>query len=303
MRKSALHTGLLAGCVGTIGTVDYLTGPEVGFSLFYLVPIVWSGWNVGRSSSVALALLASAFWFGADTAWHGVNVISVWNGFTRFGIYISMAWLTTRIRTDQQQLQVLNARLQELLAHEQHLARSDSLTGLPNRRLFVEELRRAFARSHRSRAPIAVAYLDLDRFKAFNDRSGHPAGDSVLCRIADELRRQVRGNDVAARLGGDEFALLLDQCSEDAARATAMRVMAQMTRALEEVANGQVGVSIGVACFDGPTLIPERAIDHADAAMYCAKGQGTNRVYVTRLASEYVPSGSPLNPDPARSNR
>ena len=276
---------LLAASVVVIGVADYLSGPDIGFSLFYLVPIAYGAWHAERGLGVALALLAAAFWIGADTAWVGVTPVSMWNGFTRLGIYVAVAWLTSRVRQDAREMQALNARLHELLAEEQQLARTDALTGLPNRRLFVDELRRATARIHRSRKPVAVAYIDLDGFKTFNDRLGHAAGDVVLRRVAEVLSGQVRGTDVAARLGGAQFGVLLDRCTEDNARTTALRVIDQLTAALKEATGPDVGVCVGVACFEDESYSPEAMIDHADAAMYCAKGQGVNRVYVTRLAA------------------
>jgi diguanylate cyclase (GGDEF)-like protein len=284
------HPILLAAGVAAIGAVDYLSGPAIGFSLFYLVPIVIAGWERGKALGIALALLAAAFWTVADVAWVGVTLVSIWNGFTRLGIYVSMAWLTARVRDDQRELHALNARLQQHLEHEQQLARTDSLTSLPNRRLFLDELRRATARIHRSGKPVAVAYMDLDGFKTFNDRMGHAAGDVVLRRVAKVLAGQVRGTDVAARLGGAQFGILLDRCTEDNARTTSIRLVDQLTAALKEVAATDVGVCVGVACFEGDSFAPEAMIDHADAAMYCAKGQGVNRIYVTRLASAGVSS-------------
>jgi diguanylate cyclase (GGDEF)-like protein len=196
-----------------------------------------------------------------------------------------MAWLIARVREDARELRALNSRLQELLQHEQHLARTDPLTGLPNRRLFIDELRRATARMHRAGKPVAVTYIDLDGFKTFNDRMGHGAGDVVLRRVAEILAGQVRGTDVAARLGGAQFGVLLDQCTEENARITMTRLIDQVAATLREAASSDVTVATGVACFDDDSFTPEAMIDHADAAMYCAKGQGRNRIYVTRLGA------------------
>ena len=279
------HPASLAVCVFVIGVADYLSGPDIGFSLFYLAPVAAGGWYRGRSHAVGLALLAAAFWIGAEVAWRGVNVVSMWNGFTRLGIYLAIAWLIAQVRNDELELRALNARLRELLEHEQQLARTDVLTGLPNRRLFLDELRRATAQIHRSAKPVAVAYLDLDGFKTFNDRMGHAAGDTVLRRVAEVLASQVRGTDVAARLGGAQFGILLDRCTEDNARLTMVRLLDQLQVALKQAGAGDVGVSVGVACFEDNSFPAEAMIDHADAAMYCAKGQGMNRIYVTRLAA------------------
>lgn len=283
---------LLVASIVAIGAADYLSGPEIGFSLLYLAPIAYAAWSFERTLGIGLALLAGAFWIAADTAWLGVTAVSMWNGFTRLGIYLSIAWLVSRVRDDQRELRALNARLTEHLQQERHLARTDSLTELPNRRLFIDELRRASARIHRSGKPLAVAYLDLDGFKTFNDRMGHPAGDVILRRVSEVLAGHVRGTDVAARLGGAQFGILLDRCTEENARTTSMRLVDQLTVALKDAGAADVGVCVGVACFEDDSFAPEAMIDHADAAMYCAKGQGVNRIYITRLAAAGPPAAS-----------
>jgi diguanylate cyclase (GGDEF)-like protein len=278
-----LITASLAGCVVFLGIADYLTGPDVGFSLFYLAPIVWSAWYLDRPTSLALVVLASGFWLGAEIGWRGVNIISLWNGFTRLGIYLGMAWLTSRLRVEQSQLRELNAKLQAMLDHEQLLARTDSLTTLPNRRLFVDELKRASARSHRANTPLAVAYLDLDKFKPYNDRQGRLAGDAVLRSIADVLKTYAAGNSLAARLGGDEFGVLLEQCTQPVADTIGRRLFHDLTVIVGNLTGETVGINMGIACFERPPLSPEAVIDLADAAMFCAKAQGHNGIYVTHI--------------------
>ena len=278
-----LVTVALAGCVVFLGVADYLTGPDVGFSLFYLAPIVWSAWYLDRPTSLALVLLAAGFWLGAEVGWRGVNVISLWNGFTRLGIYLGMAWLTGRLRLEQRQMHEVNARLRALLDHEQLLARTDSLTTLPNRRQFVDELKRATARSHRTSTPLAVVYLDLDNFKPYNDRHGRLAGDAVLRSIADLLKTYA---GTSARLGGDEFGLLLEQCTEPEAGVIGRRLFHDLTGVMANLTTDTVGINMGVACFERPPLSPEAVIDLADAAMFCAKAQGHNGIYVTHIGAD-----------------
>src|SRR5204863_5165280 len=123
---------LLACAILVIGAIDYATGPDIGFSLFYLVPVAWGSWRLARPYAISLALLAAASWAAADFAFHGVNAVSVWNSFTRLGMYVALAALTSRVRDDQQQLRALNDQLQGLLTEERHLARTDRLTSLPN---------------------------------------------------------------------------------------------------------------------------------------------------------------------------
>jgi diguanylate cyclase (GGDEF)-like protein len=281
----ALQSLALAIAVLAIGVVDYFTGPDIGFSLFYLLPIGWAAWHLGRIPTLVLTSIASACWLGADAAWHGMDAVVLWNAFTRLGIYAAIGELIVRVRKDRQRLAALNRQLTELLAQEQRLARTDPLTGLANRRMFEDELRRGVARSRRNSTPMAVAYFDLDQFKSLNDRFGHAAGDNLLQRIATLLAGGIRAGDVAARLGGDEFGLLLDGGTE-AARATVDRLLAQVTEVLRDDPAGKVTVSIGVACFDAPPPPAETLIDHADAAMYCAKSQGKNTFYVTHLPAQ-----------------
>jgi diguanylate cyclase (GGDEF)-like protein len=266
-----------------IGMIDFWTGPDVGFSLFYLIPIVWSGWCLGSASALCLALLAAASWISADFSWNGVNAVSIWNGFTRLGIYTSIALLTSRVRSDQQTLHRLNDRLKELLAEEQLVARTDDLTGLPNRRLFVDELQRTIDLCRRTGQPLAMAYLDLNGFKRLNDRFGHGAGNDMLRLVAQAATAGLREGDVAARLGGDEFGVLLPRCDQEAASALALQLQERVNSALNDGRFAPVGVSIGVACFDEPPAMADAVIDHADAAMYCAKAKEGRQVYIMRV--------------------
>jgi len=288
MKFAAWQVALLVACVIVIGIIDWLTGPDVGFSLFYLAPITWAAWYEDRTTALALALLAAAFWLGADAAWHGINPVTLWNSFTRLGIYVAIAWLLARVRFDQRRLQDLNQLLQQKLEEEQQLARTDSLTGLPNRRMFVDELRRAVARSRRAGSPLAVALLDLEHLPQLNERLGRAAGDTLLRRVADVLSRYVRENDVAARLGGDEFGLLLDHSTEATARTTLERLLKQIEGVVGEVSSVAIGISIGAACFDRPPEMVEAALDHADAAMYCAKAKGPHEIYVVHFPAGEV---------------
>ena len=280
---------MVAGCIAAIGAIDYLTGPDFGLALFYLLAIVWGAWRLEPRTSLGLAALAALFWFTAASASRGVGLILVWDGLTRLGIFGGMAALVGRVRRDQQQLRELNERLKALLAEEQQLARTDALTGLPNRRLLVDELRRAIKRSRRLRVPISVAFLDLEHLEGLNQRLGHAAGDGVLRRVGEVLAQQLRESDVAARIGGDEFAVLLDGCTEASAQVTIARLSEQIQRALADASGGTVGVSIGVACFDAAPETPEMMLDHADAAMYCAKGKGPNQIYVVHYPA--APAG------------
>jgi diguanylate cyclase (GGDEF)-like protein/PAS domain S-box-containing protein len=157
--------------------------------------------------------------------------------------------------------------------HIRHLAMHDGLTGLPNRRLFMDRLRRSVAMSKRNGVRFAVLFIDLNDFKEINDTLGHEAGDHVLRTVAERLRQSLREVDTCARIGGDEFIVLLHdiRSNEDLAHASE-RVSAAISTPIN--LNGTVRVvsgSIGIAvCPDDATDV-DQIISHADHAMYRCK--------------------------------
>jgi diguanylate cyclase (GGDEF)-like protein len=156
----------------------------------------------------------------------------------------------------------------DLLRGVQELARTDQLTGMPNRRAFDELLPAALAASAPAE-PLCVALLDLDHFKAYNDTLGHPAGDRFLQDAASEWSRQLRGTDVLARYGGEEFAVVLGDCDLGGADV----VLEKLRRATPH----EQTVSIGIAQWDGQES-RQALIQRADDALYQAKHTGRNRL-------------------------
>ena len=163
------------------------------------------------------------------------------------------------------------------------LAYYDALTGLPNRRLLLEHLQFALARSARSRREGALLFIDLDNFKQLNDTLGHDMGDLLLQQVSERLLNQVRLEDNLSRLGGDEFVLILENLDPEpqAAIASIEHVAEKLLRALatpfELPGYSHSGsASIGVALFSQPHDKPEELLKHADLAMYEAKAAGRN---------------------------
>ncbi len=180
----------------------------------------------------------------------------------------------------------------EILRHQAKLAgsvlalrrsaRTDTLTGLPNRALFGDRLAGALARLERHSALVCVMYLDIDDFKSINDTFGHEAGDGVLIELADRVTRVLRRTDTLSRFGGDEFVILCEDIGGvGEADQLAGRILAA-TNAPFEIPGGllQVHVSIGLAVSDDPGADPAALLRDADAAMYLAKQEsGSTSVF------------------------
>jgi diguanylate cyclase (GGDEF)-like protein/PAS domain S-box-containing protein len=212
---------------------------------------------------------------------------------------------TTRDITDRR-------RVSEQISY---MARHDSLTGLANRRVFVESLDKAIVRAHGGACGFAVLYIDLDHFKDINDTLGHPVGDLLLQTVATRLRANVREGDTVARFGGDEFAIILNDIRqpEDAAGvshrildaisarigtqkelvAVAGVIADKVVKAVAEpvvVQGTQIrsGATIGIAIYGADSLDAETMLSHADLALYRAKseGRGAYRFFTEAMDTE-----------------
>ncbi len=263
-RPSKLWLSLVVVLV--LGVVDYATGYEAFFAVFYLVPIAFAAWHVSQRWGLIFSFLSAVVWAYANweaaahlhSAW-----IYPWNTLTRFAMFL----LVTR----------LLGALREALEHERDLARTDPLTGIANRRAFIDVAERELLRCRRHGSPVTVLYADLDSFKTVNDRLGHAAGDALLREVAATAMREVRALDVVARLGGDEFAVLLPETGLAAARQATQRLQ----HALADAMAGRdcpVTCSIGAMTYLDPPASTAEMLQHADALMYAVKQAGRNAV-------------------------
>lgn len=180
------------------------------------------------------------------------------------------------------------AALAERDARLLELANHDGLTGLYNRRRFVEELKSELASFGGSRRTSALFFIDLDRFKYINDSCGHPAGDRLIRRVAEELKRSVDEDDTVARFGGDEFVVLLKHTTATAAGAIADTVLKNIRRLahFESERVFHVHCSIGIAMIDGSNLNHDDLVAKADIACHEAKAAGRNRVAFFEVSDE-----------------
>lgn len=167
------------------------------------------------------------------------------------------------------------------------LSYSDALTGLPNRTLLMDRLKYAISEARRYQHQVSLLFLDLDGFKAINDRLGHHAGDQLLCEVARRLGSCVRDTDTVARLGGDEFVLLIHRAREEdvASNRVALEIQEKLTSPFQLQNEAcHIGCSIGIASFPGDADTPMGLLEKADTAMYAVKHSGKGRHFHYRDA-------------------
>ena len=225
----------------------------------------------------------------AAPAWHETTAFRVTMGLA--GLLLVAALVQARtalLRRRQRALErlvvertaALQARTEELQRSErrlQEMAYRDGLTGLANRRMFTDQLRRLVAQARRSGQPLYLLLIDLDHFKQINDTLGHDAGDAVLCAVAQRLEAAVRTNDLVARLGGDEFAVLLPGGTPEAVQTVCGRILDSLAAEPLDGTTPLPGASVGAATLATSELDPERLTKAADVALYEAKRAGRNR--------------------------
>ena len=236
-------------------------GAESGYGPLVLLPLVWLAlYGTRRQLAVAFAVMIMMFALPILLLGPPLYPLSEWRR--------TLLWATAGPLIAFT-VHRLVAEINQLLTKLRGIARTDALTGVPNRRAWDEEMPRALSRAKRSGEALSVALLDLDYFKAFNDTRGHQAGDQFLKEAAAAWTEQMRGGDVLARYGGEEFALLLPACPTGAAHAVTERL-----RCI--VPEGQT-CSVGIATWDGAES-PEALVHRADGALYEAKRAGRDRV-------------------------
>jgi diguanylate cyclase (GGDEF)-like protein/PAS domain S-box-containing protein len=186
-----------------------------------------------------------------------------------------------------------------------HLAFHDKLTGLPNRALLLHELDQAIALATRSGQQLTVLFIDLDGFKAINDRFGHAAGDLALAGTAMKLRRALRDGDLLGRYGGDEFIAVLTNVPDDQVRAAARRAADAVLNSFHSPLDLpeqplQISVTIGVALFPEHARDSEALVRAADEAMYTAKRSGRGRAVI---APRPIPAAESTRISPVMARR
>jgi len=246
--------------------IDYVTGPDFSFVVFYLFPVFLVTWFAGKQAGIAISLMSGIAWFVADVLTATADVrgaIPYLNLVTKLGFFLVVNFTISSLKVS--------------LEREREMARTDYLTRVANSRYFAEIASNEIKRAGRYLHPFTVAYLDIDDFKSVNDRWGHSTGDQLLALVADTIRSNIRATDSIARLGGDEFVFLLPETGYDAASVVIQKVNQSLQAAMGRK-GWPVTFSIGVVTFRTPPDSVDGMIRVADAFMYSVKHSGKNRI-------------------------
>jgi diguanylate cyclase (GGDEF)-like protein len=249
-----------------VGIIDYFSGEEISTAIFYILPISLASWFISRRAGFFMSFVSTIVWIVADIMDREIYLhplVHFWNTLMSFAFFWIISYTLSALKVS--------------LEHEKVLARTDPLTGIINRRYFVELTNMEIQRSKRFRHPFTVAYIDIDDFKNINDRLGHNEGDELLRYVADTIDSHIRDTDIVARLGGDEFIVLLPETDHDSAKI----VFTKMHEYLISMMNNRkwrVTFSIGVITFVKPPSSVDDLIKNADALMYSGKHRGKNMI-------------------------
>jgi diguanylate cyclase (GGDEF)-like protein len=270
-----LHRGtLLAGVlllIALFGYLDYLTGFEITFSFFYLIPIAIAVWYIDGQVGLGVIILSLAIWLVSN--WlagetYTYEIIRYLNVLTRL-LFFMLGGL-------------LLSELKQALSQERSLSRTDYLTGICNSREFYTRANLEIERARRYKYPFSLAYIDLDDFKQINDNLGHSEGDRLLRLFAQTTSDIIRKTDMFARLGGDEFAILFPNTDQEGARCAVEKLEETIDARMKHLPR-PVTMSIGVITFKNAPGSVDGMLQKADDMLYKAKRAGKSRSLFTQL--------------------
>jgi len=266
LSKSSLIT-ISIGVVLILGILDFLTGFELSFSFFYLIPVTMVAWTCGRNLGLTFSVLSAIVWLTSNLL-SGVEFpnlfIGVWNTLIRFGFFSVVTILLTE--------------LHHALEEERLLANTDPLTGALNRRSFNEIAEKQMIVAEVNRRTYTTVYIDLDNFKTVNDTLGHAIGDMVLKSVVDTIDKQIRSTDLLARLGGDEFAILLTEIDQEQVKPIVERLQFSLLESMQ-TNKWDITFSIGALTVLSMPESVDRLVSLTDALMYEVKSKGKNAIH------------------------
>jgi diguanylate cyclase (GGDEF)-like protein len=270
-KVSLLKASIIVSSI-TVGLffTDYITGTEISFSIFYLIPVTIAVFLSGKGLGLVFSVVCAVAWITADilAGTHFTKFfIPVWNTLVRLGYFT--------INT------MIIGKLLESIEQIKKVSFYDPLTNVANWRYFEEYSNMVIKSSVRLNTEIALAYFDIDNFKSINDTLGHSIGDEVLVVIAKVVKNEIRSSDLLARLGGDEFAILLlntnFEKAEEILHNLQNKIRIEMTRRKLDVT-----LSIGAIVFSVLPSTIGPMLKKVDEIMYEVKNNGKNNLKVVK---------------------
>ncbi len=257
---------LILAVMAVVGLIDYLTGSELSFSVFYLIPISMATLALGQPYGFLFSLMSAVAWFTLDVAQnteYAHPLVPFWNASVRLMYFIMHT--------------ILLSSIFKILKHEREQASLDPLTNAANWRGLKESTLEQLRLARDGGQPVTFAYIDLDNFKAVNDANGHDAGDLALRTIVASIKGNVRSSDLVARVGGDEIVVMLMNSDYE----NSLRSLDRIAKHLGDqmAANAwPITFSIGAVTYDSPPQELDPIIKEVDQLMYAVKNSGKNAI-------------------------
>ncbi|MBX7152136.1 GGDEF domain-containing protein [bacterium] len=257
--------------VASIGIADYLTGYEISFSLFYLLPIslaiIFGNFNLG----IVISVVSAIIWFSVDfLSGHEYSntFIPIWNALMRLGYFTLHSLLLSKMIANYEQQKSISNR--------------DQLTGVYNWRFFSEILERELNKAKKSASSLCLCYMDMDNFKYVNDNLGHDVGNQVLIRFSSTVTGNLNGRDVFARIGGDEFVLLITNKSYDETVRLVSHLFDVSQKELKTISE-KLSLSFGGAFIKDADISSKDLLKKSDEIMYKIKKGGKSNFEIVTV--------------------
>lgn len=265
-RLKFLYTVISLILFGVVANLDFLTGSDLYFAIFYMVPIFIATWFVGRYLGILLSYFSAVVWFIDDAIAprpYANSFIPLWNITLKLAFFLIIVYVLAALKRALKSIQVLS--------------KNDTLTGLTNRELFFELAHKELYRMHRHKHPFTFVYIDIDNLKEINEKFGHSAADLLLRTLAGTIKKESRFSDILARLGDDEFGLILQETNHESAQAVVTRIKNSIDNLMQKN-NWPVTFSIGVLTFIIPPKSVDEVINKAEKIVFSIKNEGGNNV-------------------------